>query len=236
VLSPQNIDIIRKSVLFQNIPDDITNDLLSASTECKIPRGKTLFIQGDSAINLSVVLEGWVKLTRITPAGEEIVLTVYSTGESFGEAAALRGGQYPVTAEAVTDCRVLSVKASAILLALRTRPELAVAMLTCTYQHLHELVIQIEDMKALSGAQRLAGFLVALAPVSEGSCTFSLPYDKVLISARLGMKPESLSRAFARLRERGVMVSRNNIAIADIEQLHDYIEEEKAAGWQKIGS
>ena len=51
-----------------------------------------------------------------------------------------------------------------------------------------------------------------------------------------GMKPESLSRAFARLRDSGVKVSRNNVAMSDIEGLHDYVEEEKSTGWKQVGS
>lgn len=227
---------INRSVLFKNVPDDITRKLLAQSQKCTIPRGKTLFIQGDCADRMFVVLKGWVKLSRISSSGDEVVLTVYSTGDSFGEAAALRAGLYPVSAEAVSDCHLMSIKASVILKALTTHPELAVAMLSCTFQHLHELVLQLEDMKALSGAKRLAAFLIALAPVDAGSCTFSLPYDKVLIAARLGMKPESLSRAFARLRDSGVIVSRNNVAISDIEGLHDYVEEERSAGWKQVGA
>lgn len=227
---------INRSVLFKNVPDDITLILLAQSQKRTISRGKTLFIQGDSADSMFVVLKGWVKLSRISSSGEEVVLTVYSTGDSFGEAAALRAGLYPVSAEAVSDCELMSIKASVISKALTTHPELAVAMLSCTFQHLHELVLQLEDMKALSGVKRLAAFLIALAPTDTGSCTFSLPYDKVLIAARLGMKPESLSRAFARLRESGVMVSRNNVAIADIEGLHEYVEEEKPTGWQQLGT
>lgn len=227
---------INRSVLFKNVPDDITQDLLNQSRKKTISRGETLFIQGDQADNMYVVLDGLIKLTRISPSGDEIVLTIYTKGESFGEAAALRGGKYPVSTEAVSDCELMTIKASTILVALKKHPELAVAMLSCTFQHLHELVLQLEDMKALSGAKRLAAFLIALAPVDEGSCTFSLPYDKFLIAARLGMKPESLSRAFARLRKSGVMVSRNNVAIADIEALHDYVEEDKAAGWKQTSA
>ena len=236
VFTQEERETINRSVLFKNVPDDITKTLLAQSHKKTISRGKTLFIQGDNAESMFVVLKGWVKLTRISPSGDEIVLTVYSAGDSFGEAAALRAGLYPVSAEAVSDCKLISIKASIILAALEKHPELAVAMLSCTFQHLHELVLQLEDMKALSGAKRLAAFLNALAPVDTGSCTFSLPYDKILIAARLGMKPESLSRAFARLRKSGVMVSRNNVAIADVEQLRDYVEDEKAAGWKLIGS
>ncbi len=227
MLAQNDIETVRQSVLFKNLPEDVLDEFLHNSNVVNAPRRKTLFIQGEPADHIYVVLEGWVKLTRITPAGEEVVVTVYSTGETFGEAAALKGGTYPVSVEAVTDCRLLAVKAPVMLDAILTKPEIAIAMLTSTFQHLHELVLQIEGMKALSGPKRLAAFLIAQAPVDDGSCTFSLPYDKVLIAGRLGMKPESLSRAFAKLRTKGVVVSRNHITIADVEQLHDYVDEEK---------
>ena len=64
---------------------------------------------------------------------------------------------------------------------------------------------EIEQLKARTGAQRLAEFLLELCPVESGSCAVRLPYDKALIAGRLGMKPESLSRGFSRLRKVGVV-------------------------------
>jgi CRP-like cAMP-binding protein len=60
-----------------------------------------------------------------------------------------------------------------------------------------------------------------------------LPYDKVLIAGRLGMKPESLSRAFARLKDQGVVIRQNLAAIADVGALRDYVEEDPARAWAK---
>ena len=227
MISEMDIATIKKSVLFQNVPAGKLRKLVGQSKKRKIERGKTLFIQGDPAKHMFVVLSGWVKLARITPAGEDVVVAVYSEGESFGEAAALKGGVFPVTVEAATDCILLQVKASTIEAELRKDPDLALAMLSCTFRHLHELVLEIEEIKALNGAQRLATFLTTLAPVTTGSCTFSLPYDKILIAGRLGMKPESLSRSFANLREHGVTVRRQSVAIADLDQLRRFAKAEK---------
>jgi CRP-like cAMP-binding protein len=94
-------------------------------------------------------------------------------------------------------------------------------------------VAQLEQLKAQTGAQRVAEFLLTLCQNSAGGCEVTLPYDKMLIAGRLGMKPESLSRAFSRLKAAGVSVSRNHAEIADIEALREYAETDRADSWHK---
>ncbi|WP_300512721.1 Crp/Fnr family transcriptional regulator [Aliiroseovarius sp.] len=226
MLSQSELNTAKRSVLFRNVPDQMLQNLLSDSHKRKVARGATLFVQGDPATHMFVILEGCVKLIRITPGGEEIVVAVYSEGDSFGEAVALKGGQYPVTVEAVQDSVLLQVETRVVFDTLRSDPDLAVAMLSSTFSHLHELVMEIENLKALSGAQRLATFLISLAPVEDGPCSLVLPYDKVLIAKRLGMKPESLSRSFANLRKQGVSVKRQSVDVDDITQLKEFVSDD----------
>jgi hypothetical protein len=47
------------------------------------------------------------------------------------------------------------------------------------------------------------------------------------------MKPESLSRAFARLKEQGVTIKQNLAQIEDVAALRDYVEEDPALAWSK---
>lgn len=226
MLNDFELQTARKSVLFANVPKEALSELLKDSHKRRISRGATLFVQGDPAKHIYVILVGCVKLVRITPGGEEIVVAVYSEGESFGEAVALKGGQYPVTVEAVQDSVCLQVEARVVFDTLRRDPDLAVSMLSSTFSHLHELVTEIENLKALSGAQRLATFLISLAQVDDGPCSLVLPYDKVLIAKRLGMKPESLSRSFANLRKQGVTVKRQSVDVRDLADLKAFVSDE----------
>ena len=61
------------------------------------------------------------------------------------------------------------------------------------------------------------------------------PKGEALIAGRLGMKPESLSRAFARLKEQGVTIKQNTAQIEDLAALRDYVEEDPALAWSKGG-
>ena len=133
-----------------------------------------------------------------------------------------------MSGQAVTECRLLSISARGIAERIRADPDIGLAMLASTSQHLQMLVRQIEELKAQTGAQRLAEFLIALAPVQRGPCTITLPYEKALIAGRLGMKPESLSRAFQRMRSVGVRINQNVVAVSDVVLLTVFASQERA--------
>ncbi|MGB4829364.1 MAG: Crp/Fnr family transcriptional regulator [Paracoccaceae bacterium] len=232
-MKPEILALVRKSVLFSSMPEALAESVLANARQREFDRGTTIFLQGERASAIYLVAEGWVKLYRIAPNGAEAVVSVFTKGASFGEAVAFRHDTYPVAAEAVTDCRLIRIEADAFLRSIRENPELAISILSATFAHLHALVAQVEALKAQTGAQRVAEFLLELSSCESGACEVTLPYDKVLIAGRLGMKPESLSRAFARLREQGVTVRQNVAEIQDVAVLRDYVEEDPALAWSK---
>lgn len=233
MIRAQDREIARTSLLFKNMPERAADLLLSGAQTRNYSRGETVFLQGERATSVHIVLDGWVKLYRIAPNGNEAVVSVFSRSQSFGEAVAFRNEDYPVSAEAATDCRLLHLSARTFIDLMKHEPELCVALLSSIFKHLHELVGQVEHLKAQTGAQRAAEFLLDLCSCETGACVVTLPYDKVLIAGRLGMKPESLSRAFSKLRAAGVRIKKNHASIDDVERLRVYAEKDRAETWTK---
>jgi CRP-like cAMP-binding protein len=212
------------SSLLAQLPDELADTILSRTRTHSFRRGATIFLQGEPAKHIYIVLDGWVKLARVSRNGTEAVIAVSQRGQSFGESACC-SDVYPMAAEAVSDCRLASLRASLVLDLMDGHPEVRRAILWSVSDQFHRLVAQVEQLKVHTGSQRLAAFLLDLCPVKEGGCMVDLPYNKVLIAGRLGLKPESLSRAFSRLKEAGVNVKRDRAAIADVSRLRDYLEE-----------
>ncbi|MCG6903238.1 MAG: Crp/Fnr family transcriptional regulator [Rhodobacter sp.] len=226
-------EIARRSLLLRNLPELAVDVLIRKAVWKTYDRGATVFLQGETATSIHIVIQGWAKIYRIAANGSEAVVNVFTKGGSFGEAVALRGLPYPVSAETVTECEIMHIPATALTTLIRHDPEIAITILAATFVHLQSLVEQIEQMKAQTGAQRVAEFLLELCNRRSGSCVVNLPYDKILIAGRLGMKPESLSRAFSKLRVVGVLVEGSIAAIEDVAKLHDYCEEDPAAAWNR---
>ena len=185
-----------------------------------------LFLQDEPADALFIVLGGLVKLYRIAANGTEAVIDIMSEGRSFGEAAALCGQPWPVSAEALGSARLLRLDARHVRPLLQSDPLLAMSMLAPALLRLEQLILHIEDLKALSSVQRAAEFLLALSAECDGKCSVGLPpYSKALIAQQLGMKPETLSRAFARLRDHGVQIDATTAHIEDLARLRDMVAE-----------
>ena len=227
-MKPEVLEAARRATIFRGMSEDVLTQVLSNARTRTVERGATLFLQGERATAIYIVLDGWVKLYRNNPAGEEAVVEMITSGGSFAEASAFAGNCYLVTAEAVTDARVACLPADHIVRCIRENPAIYMSMVASISEHMSYLVRQVEHLKGQSGLQRVAEFIASLTSVERGRCACALPYDKTLIARQLGLMPESLSRAFARLRTIGVRVSAASVTIDDIAKLRQFATDERA--------
>jgi len=225
-LPPKEWEFVRKTPLFNGLTEDVVQALLQEARVIECERGRILFIRDEPAERFYIVLEGWVKVFRDSPDGKQIVVGVMKPYEIFAQAAMFSGGSYPVTAEVVSEARVLEVPANAFIAKLQEDIGLALKMLSSMSQHLIQMVQHLEQIQWRSTSHRLGNFLLDLAdPTTSGNAILHLPYDKSLIAARLGMQPESLSRAFADLRKSGVKSAGSKVEIENLNVLRDYCNE-----------
>ncbi|UEM18517.1 Crp/Fnr family transcriptional regulator [Skermanella mucosa] len=227
-LSPRDSALLRNLPLFQQLAEPVLASLLATATVRTVERGTDLFVQGDPADRFYIVLEGWVKLYRINRDGAEAVVTMVNAGESFAEAAMFAQGNFPVCAQAVTDVRALSITSQAFARCVQADVRTAFAMLGSLSMRLRTLVQQIEQLQVQSAPQRVGGFLLKLCPAGAGNASFMLPLEKSLVARRLGIQPETFSRALAKLRPIGVEVQGAVVSVSDIDALREFCQEDPA--------
>ncbi|MBT6093744.1 MAG: Crp/Fnr family transcriptional regulator [Rhodospirillaceae bacterium] len=230
MLSDTDKKIIHGLPLFQGLPADVLEDLLDQAVPREYPKGHVLFHRDDPADRFYILLEGWVKVFRDTIAGDEAVLGVFTSGETLAEAAAFLDHGYPASAQVVEDARLVPVFSSVIRREIHSNPDIAMNMLASMSRHMHHFVVEVEQLKTCSATQRVIDFLLRRCAADEGPAVIFLPYDKTLISRRLGMQPESLSRILSKLRKLGVRTEQNRVIINDVGTLLDYCQTERANG------
>lgn len=224
MMDPADWAVVRSSTTFRTIGEAQLADIVGDRVPRTHPRGRVLFLQGDRIGELHLIVAGRVKLVRRGEAGTDAVVGILGPGESFGEAAALLGKPAHATAEPIVEARILTIDARRLASRLAADPDLAFAMLASAALHLRTMVDEIERLKALPGPRRVASFLGDLAGRRDGPAAFDLPYEKGLIAAKLGMTPESFSRALARLRAHGVEVTRERVRIERVEAVRAFVQ------------
>ena len=227
-LEDRDLAVIARVPLFAGLGASGLADLLADALVRRFPRNALLFLEGEPAGQFYVVLDGWVRLYRQTADGRESVIALFARGDSFAEAVMFLGGTFPVSGAVVDEARLLVVPAEPFCRALQTDNALCFKMMASMALHLRRLVGQIEQLTVRSSTERLAQFLLKLAGAGAESAIVHLPYDKGLVAARLGMQPETLSRALARLRRLGVETTGRRVAIRDVDALRRHLQREDA--------
>jgi len=194
--------------------------------EKSLAKGDVLFHKGDAPRGIYVVLSGQIKLAFPSTRGVEKVVDIVGPRQSFGEAPVFTERPFPVTAEALTDTRVVMVSSGVLLDLIDGDRAFARKMLAGLSMRLHSLVQDVEAYSLRSSMQRVVGFLleqgadaVAVAPGGE----IELPATKQVIASRLNLTPETLSRVFNALSGAGLItVSGKQVTIHDIRRLRDH--------------
>lgn len=214
--------------ILDQLSQSVRECLLSKAQVKAFDRGATISLQGEQADCLKIVLSGWVKLYRVSSNGNEAVLSTLEQGQSFDEIVALQGGACPASAEAASDCTVMFLKLSSICSCENAFAEISSAVMAAAADHLDSMIGHIEQLKVQTGTQRLSEYLIDLSDAAGGASELKLPYEKVLLAGKLGMKPESLSRAFGRLKPFGVRSVQRSVTIRDLSSLQDLVDEDRA--------
>jgi len=225
VLKSEDISKIAGIGPFVEMPHGDVELLIGTASPRHYARHSLLFSQGDPADSFFIILEGKVKLFTATEDGDENVVCVFDAGRTFGEAAMFASARFPVNAEVVEDARLVRVMADHVFSHLADDKDLAFRMLAVMARRHRQFQKDISDIKSKTPGQRLGGFILALTDLLEGPAHILLPFDKALIAARIGIKPESLSRALVRLRDIGVDCQGRDVHIKDVHQLREFCEE-----------
>ncbi|MCP5368422.1 MAG: cyclic nucleotide-binding domain-containing protein [Hyphomicrobiales bacterium] len=225
LVSDDEIERAAKAPFFAGLPLEAVRELLAGATVGQYTRHALLFSEGDRADRFYLVLEGKVKLFTTSENGDESVVEIFGPVRTFAEAAMFASGVFPVSAEVVESSLLVQMKTNTFLKSLETHKDLAFMLLATMARRHRGLVRDLADLKSKSPGQRLGSFLLGLAIDQGAGRTIHLPFDKVLIAGKLGMKPESLSRTLARLRQIGVTSNRNEVTISDLEALRRFCGE-----------
>jgi len=212
--------LLKTMPLFVGLSAGAVDRLTFGSFVQNLPAGAVLFQQGDPPEFLYILLSGRVALTGRSDEGAEAVIEFFRSGDVFIAPAVILDLPYLMSTRILDDARILMIPAEHFRDQLAHDAALNAGLVKELARHWRLLVRQIKDLKLRTAPQRLAAYLLDLSSGKGGA--IELPEERRMLAGRLGMTPESLSRAFSQLAAEGVSGRGKRVNIADPARLQRY--------------
>jgi CRP/FNR family transcriptional regulator, nitrogen fixation regulation protein len=168
-------------------------DLMGAPMS--FPRNAEIYGESEPADYLYKVVSGTVRTSKVLTDGRRQVGGFYVSGDIFGLET---GAEHTFSAEAITECKVLVIKRSALMALAERDHEVARQLWTITGGELRR--VQDHIMLLIKSAQeRVASFLLEMAERISAGNAVELPMSRQDIADYLGLTIETVSRTLTTL-------------------------------------
>jgi CRP/FNR family transcriptional regulator, nitrogen oxide reductase regulator len=189
-------------------PEDL-DDIVRDAQSVRVPKGQAIFSQDNDARSFFVLLHGRLRVIKLTPSGQQVVVRFVSPGEIFGVAVALGRTTYPATATAVVESIALAWPSSVWPRLVAKHPSIAVNTLQTVGGRLQDAHTRIVEMSTEQVERRVAHSLLRLArhagrKVPEG-VEIDFPISRQDIAEMTGTTLHTVSRILSAWEEQGLV-------------------------------
>lgn len=124
------LEALRSVPLFSSLDDDAARDLRNLLSEKVVPQNTRLFRQGDTGDAMYLIESGRVRISIHDADKQELTLAELAQGDFFGEMSIIDGRQRSADAQVIENARLAVLSRDAFLLFVRTKPDVALEMLS----------------------------------------------------------------------------------------------------------
>lgn len=213
-MPPPVAEQLARSPVFRGLSAADRESLASVSSLRSYERGEELFGEGDPADALFVVVDGLVKIVKMTPAGKELILEIFGAGDPVGAVAVFGQQAFPASARALEPARCIVTPRAAFFRLLESNPSLVRGLLAGLTLRLLELTSRLADLAGARVEERLARFLLRKADENprreHGGLFVPLALTRQELADMTGTTIETAIRVMSRWAKGGVVATRDD--------------------------
>lgn len=195
--------VLHQTKLFATLDDESLSWLAARAEEQRLAAGEMLFLSGEAAAGMFVVVSGTVRAFQQNTDGREQVIHVDQAGSAIADVVVFDDGPYPASAVAETDAEVLFLRKEDVRQLCLKYPDFSLGALKLMAQRVRKHAQLVNVLSLHEVGQRLAFLLLSEAERAglqpKGRIDFRLSLSNHEIATRIGTVRDVVSRAFARL-------------------------------------
>jgi CRP-like cAMP-binding protein len=225
--------LVAKLPLFAGLAPAELDAVLAEARSIRYPKNSAVFEEGEDAHSFFVLLHGHVRASKMTPAGQQVVVRYVTPGEIFGVALAIGLTKYPATATAVDDSVALAWPSAAWPRLVAQHPALATNTLQTVGSRLQETHTRVVEMSTQQVERRVAHALLRLARQAgrkvEQGVEIDFPISRQDIAEMTGTTLHTVSRTLSAWESQGLIESgRQRVVLRDPHRLFTLAEQDKS--------
>ena len=201
----KNIELLKTVSLFWDLNKIELGYISDKMVSKKFENGNLIFLEESEGKNLFFVVEGSVKVTRLSKDGREVILAMLNAGDFFGEMSLLDGEARSANVIALEKTEVLSLNRDDFLVVLHQYPKIAIQLLKEMTSRLRKSDRQIMSLSLSDAEKRIALCIVRFADeqgiIKNGQVTIPKIPIQQDIANMAGTSRETVSRAMSLLTE-----------------------------------
>lgn len=202
-----DLSVLRTIPLFSELNDDELNQISKFAVRQFYKKDNMVLIEEEVGSTMFVILNGRVKISRISDEGREVILSILCDGDFFGEMSILDGQTRSANAVTLEDTELLIIRREDFLTVLYDFPQIAINLLKELAHRLRRSDSQIKSLSLQNALGKVASTLLRIADdsgtIKQGQVEISQLPPQQDLANMAGTSRETISRVIKSLSQLG---------------------------------
>jgi CRP/FNR family cyclic AMP-dependent transcriptional regulator len=215
--------VFKQIPLFSELSDRDLEKIIQVATRQRYHKDNIILIEEEVGSTMFVILSGRVKISRISDDGREVILSILSDGDFFGEMSLLDGHTRSASVTSIEESELMVIRREEFLQMMKDYPQIAINLLKELAQRIRKSDEQIKSLSLQDATGRVASTLLRIA---EDSGVFRKGQVEILelplqqdLANMAGTSRETISRVIKSLSDEGYLKKQSGkIIILDYEK------------------
>ena len=208
----EKIELLQSVSIFWDLNEDELGHIADKMVAKHFENGNYIFLEDSEGEQCFFVLEGSVKVTRLSKDGREVILAMLNEGDFFGEMSLLDGESRSANVIALEKTKVLTLDRNDFIAVVNDYPQIAVQLLKELARRLRKSDRQIASLSLSDAEKRIALCIIRFADeqgvIQNGKVSIPKTPIQQDIANMAGTSRETVSRALGLL-EKEDLIERN---------------------------
>lgn len=212
--------------IFSDLDEEVLEQVVQVGNKKTYAKDSVILVEEEVGTALFVIIKGKVKVSRSSNDGREVILSILSDSDFFGEMSILDGLNRSATVVAIEDSELFIIQRKEFLDLLNKHPEITIALLSELTQRLRNADMKIKALSLKDAEGKVATVILQLADdigkIKHGTVEIEkLPLQQDLANMA-GTSRETISRTLHSFARKGLVeIDGSKLKIIDYEKFRE---------------